>query len=284
MSALLDLQIVVQPLLLGIDWMDPNWLLERFGAELFWISMIIVFVECGLFFPILPGDTLLFALGLFIATGQLDLFPGPPFVELLIAVAMLIVAAFLGNVVGYEIGRKLGPPLYERDGRIIKRKYFDQTTAFFDKHGNKALVIGRFVPFVRTYITVVAGVTRMDRARFFLWSFVGAVLWVSSICLARLLPRRRVPPPGREHRQGDHRDPVVLADPDPLRVVAAQAHQRPRGRDRPAGRRPGPRHLRPQHRLSPVRLSSAAYGVQLRARQHRPDLQADVGQWVLAGW
>ena len=70
---------------------------------------------------------------------------------------MLCVAAFLGNVVGYEIGRKIGPPLYERDGRIIKRKYLDKTSAFFDKHGNKALVLGRFVPFVRTYITVVAG-------------------------------------------------------------------------------------------------------------------------------
>ena len=69
------------------------------------------------------------------------------------------------DVAGYEIGRKLGPPLYEREGRILKRKYFDQTTAFFDKHGNKALVIGRFVPFVRTYVTVVAGVTRMDRVR-----------------------------------------------------------------------------------------------------------------------
>ena len=178
-----DLSGLITPLLLGIDWMDPNYLLDRFGAELFWISLLIVFVECGLFFPILPGDTLLFALGLFIVTGQLDLFPGPPFVELLIAMAFLTAAAFLGNVVGYEIGRKIGRPLYERDGRIIKRKYFDQTTAFFDRHGNKALVIGRFVPFVRTYITVVAGVTRMDRARFFLWSLVGAVLWVLSITL-----------------------------------------------------------------------------------------------------
>ena len=178
MSTLWDLQSIltsgVQPMLLGIDWMDPNWLLDRFGTALFWISLLIVFVECGLFFPILPGDTLLFAIGLF---------PGPPFVELLIAMAALIVAAFLGNVVGYEIGRKIGQPLYERDGRIIKRKYFDQTTAFFDRHGNKALVIGRFVPFVRTYITVVAGVTRMERHRFFLWSLVGAVMWVSSICL-----------------------------------------------------------------------------------------------------
>jgi membrane-associated protein len=189
-SALWDVPAMVsmahsalQPMLLGIDWMDPNWLLDRFGAELFWISILIVFVECGLFFPILPGDTLLFALGLFVATGQLDLFPGPPFVELLIAIAALAGAAFLGNVVGYEIGRRIGPPLYERDGRIIKRKYFDQTTAFFDRHGNKALVIGRFVPFVRTYITVVAGVTRMERHRFFLWSLVGAVMWVVTICL-----------------------------------------------------------------------------------------------------
>jgi membrane-associated protein len=97
--------------------------------------------------------------------------------------AQLLAEGDRRNVVGYEIGRKIGQPLYERDGRIIKRKYFDQTTAFFDKHGNKALVIGRFVPFVRTYITVVAGVTRMERHRFFLWSLVGAVMWVTSICL-----------------------------------------------------------------------------------------------------
>ena len=95
---------------------------------------------------------------------------------------LLTASAFLGNVAGYEIGRAIGPPLYERDGRVLKQKYFDQTRAFFDKHGNKALVIGRFVPFVRTFITVVAGVTRMPRRRFFFWSLVGAVLWVSASC------------------------------------------------------------------------------------------------------
>lgn len=172
-----------QPLLLGMDWMDPAWLLDRFGAELFWVSLVIIFVECGLFFPFLPGDTLLFALGLFINSEAIDLFPGGPVVELLIAFVLLTLAAFLGNVVGYEIGRAIGPPLYEREGRFLKKKYFDQTHAFFEKHGNKALVIGRFVPFVRTFITVVAGVTRMDRRRFFVWSFIGAVLWVGSILL-----------------------------------------------------------------------------------------------------
>ena len=142
----------------------------------------------------------------------------------MLAFVLLTGAAFLGNVVGYEIGRAIGPPLYERDGRLLKQKYFDQTRVFFDKHGNKALVIGRFVPFVRTFITVVAGVTRMPRRRFFLWSFIGAVLWVGSILALGLLPGLGVPVAGREHRQGHPRDLVVLGHPDRLRVVAAPAY------------------------------------------------------------
>jgi membrane-associated protein len=178
-SALLDLQ----PMLLGMDWMDPNWLLDQFGQELFWISLVIIFVECGLFFPFLPGDTLLFAMGLFIAGEKVDIIPTHEVIDLIFAMALFMLFALLGNVAGYEIGRWLGPPLYERDGRILKRKYFDQTSTFFDKHGNKALVIGRFVPFVRTFITVVAGVTRMSRHRFFVWSAVGAALWVLAVTL-----------------------------------------------------------------------------------------------------
>src|SRR5688572_22222190 len=122
-----------------MDWMDPNWLLEHFGQELFWLSLGIIFIECGLFFPFLPGDTLLFAMGLFIAAERIDVFPGPVGVELVAALLLFMAAGLLGNIAGYEIGRKIGPPLYEREGRILKRKYFDQTTAFFDKHGNKAL-------------------------------------------------------------------------------------------------------------------------------------------------
>ena len=163
--------------------MDPNWLLDQFGPWFLWVCLLIVLVECGLFFPFLPGDTLLFAVGLFIASRD-HIVPGPHATDLPVAIALLIVAAFAGNVIGYVIGRSIGPPIYQRNGRILKQKYFDQTQVFFDKHGNKALVIGRFVPFVRTYITVVAGVTRMHRHRFFVWSAVGAAMWVVSITLA----------------------------------------------------------------------------------------------------
>lgn len=169
--------VTMLPAALGPSWMDPAWLLERFGTEFFVIALVIVFIECGLLFPILPGDSLLFAVGLFIAGGNLH-------VSLPVALAGLLIAAFGGNVAGYEIGRAIGPKLRERDGRIIKRKYFDQTEAFFDKHGNKALVIGRFVPIVRTFVTVVAGIGRMERKRFFTWSAIGAVLWVGLLVLA----------------------------------------------------------------------------------------------------
>jgi membrane-associated protein len=169
--------------LLGMDWMDPNWLLDQFGQELFWISLLMIFVECGLLFPFLPGDTLLFALGLFISTDKVSILPGHHSIDLALALVLFTIAAVGGNVAGYEIGRKIGPPLAQREGRILKKQYFDKTHEFFEKHGSKALVIGRFVPFVRTYITVVAGISMMTRRRFFTWSAVGAVSWVLSITL-----------------------------------------------------------------------------------------------------
>lgn len=161
---------------LGPKWMDPTYLLEQYQGAFFVIALVIVFVECGLLFPILPGDSLLFAVGLFIATGQIDLNLG-------VAMGALTLAAFLGNVVGYEIGRAVGKPLYKRQGRFINSANFDKTNTFFDKYGNRALVLGRFVPIVRTFITVVAGIGRMHRQRFFGWSAVGAVAWVVGVTL-----------------------------------------------------------------------------------------------------
>ncbi len=178
---------------LGPSFMDPNYLLSQFGGAFFWLSLLIVFIECGVLFPILPGDSLLFAIGLFTATSATSGFDLP----LWQTMPLLMISAFAGNVAGYEIGRAAGGRLYERDGRIVKRKYFDQTTAFFDRHGNKALVIGRFVPIVRTFVTLVAGASRMDRKRFFTWSAVGAVLWVTVVMLAGLALGKTFPGLGK---------------------------------------------------------------------------------------
>jgi len=173
--------LMAVPMLLGIDWMDPEWLLEQFGDQMFWVSVAIVFIECGLLFPILPGDSLLFSVGLFVhraEAGEAGINYG-----IVTVCVILSLAAFLGNVVGYEIGRAIGEPLQEHSGRFIKKKYFDQTHVFFERYGARALVLGRFVPIVRTFITVVAGIGKMDRRHFFTWSFVGAVLWATGLTL-----------------------------------------------------------------------------------------------------
>ncbi|WP_240938018.1 VTT domain-containing protein [Nocardioides sp. JQ2195] len=172
---------LLHPLLLGLDWMDPEWLLDKFGQEMFWVSILIVFVECGLLFPILPGDSLLFSVGLFIhraGAGEAGID-----VNIVVACVLLSLAALLGNITGYEIGRAIGPKVYEHRGRFLKQEHFTKTELFFEKHGAKALVLGRFVPIVRTFITLVAGVGRMDRRHFFLWSAIGAVLWATGITL-----------------------------------------------------------------------------------------------------
>ncbi|CAN5148470.1 VTT domain-containing protein [soil metagenome] len=168
-------------LLLGLDWMDPEWLLERFGEQMFWVSAAIVFIECGLLFPLLPGDSLLFSVGLFVHRSE----AGAAGIDknIVVVCVLLSAAAFLGNVVGYEIGRAVGEPLAQRDGRFLRRRYFDQTHEFFERYGARALVLGRFVPIVRTFITVVAGIGKMSRRHFFTWSFVGAVLWATGLTL-----------------------------------------------------------------------------------------------------
>jgi membrane-associated protein len=153
---------------------------------MFWAAVAIIFVECGLLFPILPGDSLLFAVGLFVSTGSLD-------VNIVVACVILSAAAFAGNVVGYEIGRRIGPPLFHREGRFLNTSNYHKTHGFFEKYGNKALVLGRFVPIVRTFITVIAGAGEMDRRRFFSWSFVGAVLWATGLTLVGYFLGEAVP-------------------------------------------------------------------------------------------
>jgi len=165
---------------LGPDWLNADTLLQQLGPSAFWVSLVVIFVECGLFIFFMPGDSLLFTIGLAIQNPQqlADLH-----INIVVACIVLTAAAFLGNVVGYEIGRAVGAPLYTRGGRLLKPEHFDKAHAFFDKHGSKAIVLARFVPVVRTFITAVAGVSMMDRRRFFTYSFVGALLWATGVTL-----------------------------------------------------------------------------------------------------
>ncbi len=164
-------------MLLGIDWLDPEKLLKAMDPYAFWGLLFIIFAECGLF-ALLPGDSLLFVGGLFIAN---DLIGTP----IWLACILISIAAWMGNVVGYGIGYKVGPALFGKpDARIFKQEYVDKTYAFFDRYGNRAIVLARFVPIVRTFITLAAGVGRMSFLRFAIYSAIGAVLWGTGITLA----------------------------------------------------------------------------------------------------
>lgn len=170
-------------LALGPSWLDPQTMLEAFGTWAMWGAAAVIFAECGLLLGFfLPGDSLLFTVGLLVGTGAIHQ-------PLWLVGVVLTVAAFVGNIVGYEIGRSTGPRIFRRpDSRLFKQKYVDKTVAFFDTYGARAIVLARFVPIVRTFITVTAGVARMDRRRYFVYSGVGALLWAFGVTvLGRLL-------------------------------------------------------------------------------------------------
>ena len=160
---------------LGPQWLDPGYLLDTFGLA---GLLLIVFAECGLLIGFfLPGDSLLFTAGLLVASGAFDV----PLWTLLVGVP---IAAILGNIVGYWIGQKAGPPLFERqDSRLFKRKYIEQTHAFFEARGPFAIVAARFVPIVRTFVTVIAGVSGMNYRTFIIYSAIGGVLWGAGVTL-----------------------------------------------------------------------------------------------------
>jgi membrane-associated protein len=161
---------------LGPSWLDPQHLLDTFGPWALWGTLLVVFIECGLFFFLLPGDSLLFTVGLFVAEGTIDH-------TLWLVCVLLTLAAFAGNVAGYEIGRAAGPRIIRPGSRLVKQKHIEQTHEFFERYGARALVLGRFVPIVRTFITLVAGVGRMNRRHFYVWSALGAVLWATGVTL-----------------------------------------------------------------------------------------------------
>ncbi len=156
------------------SWLDPQHLLSGLTGPVLVALCLIIFIESSIF-PVLPGDSLLFTAGLFIANGTLD-------APLWLVCVLVTVAALLGNVVGYYIGYFAGPKLFNRpDSKFFKQEYVDKTHAFLEKHGPKAVVLARFVPFVRTFITWIAGIGRMDPKRYFTYTVIGGILWAAGI-------------------------------------------------------------------------------------------------------
>jgi membrane protein DedA with SNARE-associated domain len=163
---------------LGPSWLDPNHLLDSTGKWALWVCLAIIFSECGLLLGFfLPGDTLLFSVGLFVSQG---LVAQPLFVVCLV----LSIGAILGNAVGYEIGRRAGPAIFTKpESRLFSQHNVERTHAFFERFGAPAVILARFVPIVRTFITVTAGVGRMDRRLYLSYSAVGGVVWASGVTL-----------------------------------------------------------------------------------------------------
>ena len=170
------LSSVPPPGLLGISWLDPQYLLNHFGDYALWGAAAIIFAECGLLFGFfLPGDSLLFTVGVLVAQAHIS-FP------LWLCCLVLTGAALAGNACGYGIGTVAGESIFQRpNARLLKPKYVERTHAFFEKYGNRAVVLARFVPIVRTFITVMAGVGTMGFRRFMAYTAIGGVIWACGV-------------------------------------------------------------------------------------------------------
>lgn len=162
--------------------LDFKWFFENYSSAIYIILFLVIFIETGLVaMPFLPGDSLLFTAGIFAASGELDL---------AYLLFLLLIAAVLGDNCNYWIGRKIGLRVFELKFRakpIINKKYLDQTELFFEKNGVKAIIMARFVPFVRTFAPFAAGIGKMNYNRFFLFDLLGGFLWIFSLTLAGYL-------------------------------------------------------------------------------------------------
>ncbi|WP_431968545.1 DedA family protein [Nocardia sp. bgisy134] len=139
--------------------------------------LVIVFIETGLLFPLLPGDSLLFTGGLLAAQD-------PPVVSIWVLVPAVVFIAFAGDQCGYWIGRAIGPAIFRKeDTRFFKKSYVTETHAFFEKHGPKTIILARFVPIVRTFMPVLAGVSKMDYRKYVAFDIIGAVLWGGGVTI-----------------------------------------------------------------------------------------------------
>jgi membrane-associated protein len=152
-------------------------MIQTMGVWSYVIIFLIIFCETGLVVtPILPGDSLLFAIGTFAAIGSFDL---------AVVLLLLTIAAIAGDTVNYWIGNYLGPRVFHyEDSRFFKKKHLERTHQFYEKHGGKTIIIARFIPIIRTFAPFVAGIGRMTYHKFLSYNVVGGILWIFSLTLA----------------------------------------------------------------------------------------------------
>ncbi|MBP7342367.1 MAG: DedA family protein [Smithellaceae bacterium] len=151
-------------------------IIQSFGVWIYVLVFIVIFCETGLVVtPILPGDSLLFALGALAALGALH-------IEVLLV--LLCIAGIAGDSVNYAIGHSIGPKVFSyEDSRFFKKKYLEKTHAFYEKHGGKTIIIARFMPIIRTFAPFVAGIGAMTYGKFLLYNIAGGTAWVFAFLL-----------------------------------------------------------------------------------------------------
>src|ERR1700712_2617479 len=153
---------------------DPQAFLTGLGPAVLIGMAVMVFIESGLLFPFLPGDSLLFTAGLLAASNVIHV---PVWLVILVA----FVAAASGDQVGYFLGHRFGRRWFKPDARVLKSRYLDEAEKFFAKYGGPALILGRFVPVVRTYIPLAAGTAKFHYRKFLAWNLTGAALWTIAV-------------------------------------------------------------------------------------------------------
>ena len=178
---------MLQLLLSDFHWsqlLQPQFYIEHGGL---WLILFVVFAETGLFVGFfLPGDSLLFVAGIYSSNLANEFIPtGNEYLDLLMLMLLISAAGIAGNTVGYWFGRKVGPAMYNwKENILFKRKYLEQAHEFYEKHGGGAIIIARFIPIVRTFAPIVAGIVSMDKKKFVFCNIVGCVAWVFSMLFA----------------------------------------------------------------------------------------------------
>ncbi len=161
--------------------LQPQFYIEHGGL---WLILFVVFAETGLFAGFfLPGDSLLFVAGIYSTNLANEVFPtGNEMMDLLVLLVMISTAGILGNSLGYWFGNKVGPAMYQwKENLLFKRHYLEQAHDFYEKHGGGAIIAARFIPIVRTFAPIVAGIVKMNASRFLLFNVIGSVAWVFSM-------------------------------------------------------------------------------------------------------